>query len=363
MAILYIGPKLNPDFQTDYFISPILAPARLLAEFPPVYMICGEKDPFVDDTVIFAGKIREAKRARKAEAKRQQIQRMGRVKEGLRMSAARKAGEEKEDPILHEDDEDWVQMRIIEGWGHGFMQMLSLIGSVESVLHDMADWIDEAFAHAATKRKEQESQVPQLTRTFSGPFNLVKPATYKATEESKKLGSADLGLPVAESEEDSESEDMLSFSTKRRKSSSMGSTSARLTPPRLSLPRNSSAPRFNLSSELLTPTDSDLSRSVHEVFGASKPLPYRAGKSSFPLFGAPKSEGPRLAPPKVGSGTHSAGETTRTNAGSRNGGLTEAELMRRRRAEAVYGMATESVSVADDHSAEYYETHDTGFRW
>jgi hypothetical protein len=113
----------------------------------------------------------------------------------------------------------------------------------------------------------------------------------------------------------------------------------------------------------LTPTDSDLSKSVHEAFGASKPLPYRAGKSSFPLFGAPKSEGPRLAPPKVGSGTHSASETTRTNAGSRNGGLTEAELMRRRRAEAVYGMATESVSVADDHSAEYYETHDTGFRW
>src|SRR6478752_7124024 len=133
MAILYIGPKLNPDFQTDYYISPILAPARLLAQFPPVYMICGEKDPFVDDTVIFAGKIREAKRARKAEVKRQHMQRIGRVKEGLRMSTANTAAEEQDDPILHEDDEDWVQMRIIEGWGHGFMQMLSLIGSVESV--------------------------------------------------------------------------------------------------------------------------------------------------------------------------------------------------------------------------------------
>lgn len=55
MAILYVGPKQNPDFQTDYYISPILAPEGLLAQFPPVLMICGEKDPFVDDTVIWAG--------------------------------------------------------------------------------------------------------------------------------------------------------------------------------------------------------------------------------------------------------------------------------------------------------------------
>jgi acetyl esterase/lipase len=40
----------NPDFKTDYRISPILAPSSLLAEFPPLLMTCGEKDPFVDDT-------------------------------------------------------------------------------------------------------------------------------------------------------------------------------------------------------------------------------------------------------------------------------------------------------------------------
>lgn len=356
MAILYIGPKLNPDFQTDYYISPILAPARLLAHFPPIYMICGEKDPFVDDTVIFAGKIREAKRARKAEIKRAQVQRMSRVREGLRMSSAKT--DEPEDPILGEDDEDWVQMRIIEGWGHGFMQMLSLIGSVESVLYDMADWIDEAFAHASTKRKEHESRNPQLSRTFSGPFNLVKSATYKATKESKKLGSADLGLPVADVEDDSEGDDILSFSTKRTKSSSNGSTSARLTPPRLELRRNSSAPRFNHSHETLTVSDGDLSRSVHDAFQSSKLLPYRTGKAQFALFGQSKAEGPRLAPSKDGNGV----EAARNGAGSRNGGLTEAELMRRRRAEAVYGMAAEC--IGDEHNAEYTEPPENGgFRW
>lgn len=366
MAILYIGPKLNPDFQTDYYISPILAPARLLAHFPPVYMTCGEKDPFVDDTVIFAGKIREAKRARKADAKRAQVQRMSRIREGLRMSSARK--DEAEDPILDEQEEDWVQMRIIEGWGHGFMQMLSLIGSVESVLYDMADWIDETFAQAASKRQEQESTVPQLTRTFSGPFNLVKPATYKPTRQNKRLGSADLGLPVAESDDgdDDSGDDVLSFSAKNRKSSSGGSTSNRLTPPRLDLPRNSSAPRFNLSSELLTPTDQDLRASVRQVFESAAPLPYRTGKSAFAMFGARKAEGPRLAPPKdkekgkdrVGS---PGSNDSRKQASRAGGGLTEAELMRRRREDAVYGMAAESVQ--DDVAAEYTEPHDTGFRW
>jgi len=68
MAILYIGPHRNPDFATDYYISPILTPTDLLAQFPPLLMQCGEKDPFVDDTVIFAGRVREAKRARKIES-------------------------------------------------------------------------------------------------------------------------------------------------------------------------------------------------------------------------------------------------------------------------------------------------------
>ncbi len=33
MAILYIGPKRNPDLDHDYYLSPVVAPAHLLAEF------------------------------------------------------------------------------------------------------------------------------------------------------------------------------------------------------------------------------------------------------------------------------------------------------------------------------------------
>lgn len=102
MAILYIGPTQNPDFHSDYYISPILAPSALLAQFPPALLICGEKDPFVDDTVIIAGRIREARE---------------------------QAGLEKES-----EGSEWVRMAIMEGWGHGYLQMVALMPEIKSVL-------------------------------------------------------------------------------------------------------------------------------------------------------------------------------------------------------------------------------------
>ena len=48
MAILYIGPRKQPDFDNDYLLSPILAPPHLLAQFPPTIIICGEKDPLCE---------------------------------------------------------------------------------------------------------------------------------------------------------------------------------------------------------------------------------------------------------------------------------------------------------------------------
>ena len=52
---------------TDYHISPILAPICLLAQLTPLLMQCSEKDLFVDNTVIFTSRIREAKCVRKVE--------------------------------------------------------------------------------------------------------------------------------------------------------------------------------------------------------------------------------------------------------------------------------------------------------
>lgn len=356
MAILYIGPKENPDFETDYYISPILAPEKLLARFPRVFFISGEKDPFVDDTVILAGKIRQAKRVRREEVRRKVAAKVGKVKPGLRMSQPSSGLDKEEEALLNEDDDDWVQMRIIEGWGHGFMQMVTIMAEAEPVLLDVADWIDEAFAQHATNEFEDIGPSQAVPRSFS----LVKASTYKSSAPDKTLGSADMGVPVSDGpmiafDTDDEGDDILSFSTRKIKAASSASNSSQGEPSRL-LPRVSSAPRFNVSSELLTPTEADLVASVQEAFHTRGQLPYRAPKATFAFFGNQKrTETPTLAVPQhLGHRTASPAGSDRT----RPSGLSEAELLRRRRVEAVYGMGEMDGSSKPDDEPE-----DTGFRW
>ena len=141
MAILYIGPHRNPDFTTDYHISPILAPSHLLAQFPPLLMQCGEKDPFVDDTVIFAGRVREAKRTRKVELDLALSGKSARFGESLRMSCvdgqsdSKRSAEMKRerDKLASEVESDWVQMVLFSEWSHGYLQMPTLMTEARAV--------------------------------------------------------------------------------------------------------------------------------------------------------------------------------------------------------------------------------------
>ncbi|KAL9934276.1 hypothetical protein V8E36_006732 [Tilletia maclaganii] len=145
MAILYIGPKYQPDFEHDYYLSPIVAPSALLAEFPPCLFVCGEKDPICDDTVVMAGKIREAKAAKKRDLERKRAGPSARFGEGLRMSSAKSVPSPTRDPIEDESPEDWVQMRIIEGWSHGFLQMSALMPEAKEVIKFLGVWMWETF--------------------------------------------------------------------------------------------------------------------------------------------------------------------------------------------------------------------------
>ncbi|KAF5370750.1 hypothetical protein D9758_001917 [Tetrapyrgos nigripes] len=163
MAILYIGPHRNPDFATDYHLSPILTPSHLLAQFPPLLMQCGEKDPFVDDTVIFAGRVREAKRARKVELDLLLSGKSARFGETLRMSVADPTSldmallQMERDKLAHQTEEDWVQMELFAEWSHGYLQMPTLMTESIAVIEDLADWIDYAFAKYGGKFTEEPS--------------------------------------------------------------------------------------------------------------------------------------------------------------------------------------------------------------
>ncbi|TPX52156.1 hypothetical protein SeMB42_g01623 [Synchytrium endobioticum] len=71
MGLLYLGTSPSPpNFQEDYYLSPVVAPDDLLARFPQCYLLCGEKDPFVDDTVVFASRLRDSKTRAQRELRR-----------------------------------------------------------------------------------------------------------------------------------------------------------------------------------------------------------------------------------------------------------------------------------------------------
>lgn len=51
MALMYLASSpIKPDLAKDFYLSPLLAPDHLLAQFPKTYLLCGEKDPLSDDT-------------------------------------------------------------------------------------------------------------------------------------------------------------------------------------------------------------------------------------------------------------------------------------------------------------------------
>ena len=123
MIVLYIGPHNRPDFATDFLLSPLLAPEALLARFPKTYLLTGERDPLVDDTVIFAGRIRQAKLARFVERK--------------------ELGLEKERAFFKEDDH--VEVSLIPGISHGFLQFVSIFPEGWRHIFRCARWMKECF--------------------------------------------------------------------------------------------------------------------------------------------------------------------------------------------------------------------------
>lgn len=126
MIILYIGPHNKPDFSIDFLLSPIMAPESLLRKFPKTYFLTGERDPLVDDTVIFAGRIRQAK-TRWAKERRDM---------GL---------------LTHNKNERGIvdtipEVRLIPGSSHGFLLMAGVFPQAKREIVRCARWLEDTLS-------------------------------------------------------------------------------------------------------------------------------------------------------------------------------------------------------------------------
>lgn len=147
MIILYIGPYNRPDFSTDFLLSPLLAPEALLARFPKTYFLTGERDPLVDDTVIFAGRIRQAKLHSFRE--RQEL--------GLE-----KSGKEF-------DEKAHVEVCLIPGISHGFLNIVSVFPEGWKQVFRCARWIQDIIlaADAVDRTKASTATLTARRRGMS----------------------------------------------------------------------------------------------------------------------------------------------------------------------------------------------------
>ncbi|UKZ56131.1 hypothetical protein TrVGV298_009959 [Trichoderma virens] len=163
MIILYIGAHNRPDFTQDYFLSPVLAPEELLENFPKTYFMTGERDPLVDDTVIFAGRLRRAKEA----AARRQLSRLSVVDENWTF-----------------DDKEVTEVLLIPGTSHGFMQFPGVYPPAWKHFDRSAAWFDQLFIDAETQRAEQARRAaPAKTHITNGDFRRQSVAESSGDED------------------------------------------------------------------------------------------------------------------------------------------------------------------------------------
>jgi acetyl esterase/lipase len=184
MAILYIGPKNKPDFVTDYLLSPLLATSDLLVQFPKTYLMCGEKDPLVDDTILLAGRIRLAKRAARNRRR------------GMQMSSS------------EEGDRDWVEMMLIRGVSHGFLQMTAFLHEGRVAVDKIGTWLEEIFSPPeSTSRPNGEGErkvVFTMDDTSESSEDDSRPLELGSSRQSPQLsdvGSPKRGSPSKEKED------------------------------------------------------------------------------------------------------------------------------------------------------------------
>jgi acetyl esterase/lipase len=141
MIILYIGPHNRPDFSQDYLLSPILAPDLLLAHFPKTYFLTGERDPLVDDTVLFAARLRRVGAAFLASGG----QRVDFVDEDVECDGFQ--------------EKDAAEVVLLPGTSHGFLQFPSIYPPAWRLIDRAGRWAEELFAEKDDRERRMKKAV------------------------------------------------------------------------------------------------------------------------------------------------------------------------------------------------------------
>eukprot|EP00835_Amoeboradix_gromovi_P000008 NODE_1_length_95616_cov_0.657642.p8 type:complete len:545 gc:universal NODE_1_length_95616_cov_0.657642:93183-91549(-) len=63
LVLLYLkNSPMDPQINTNFVLSPLLAPDVVLAKFPKVSILVGDRDPLLDDSILMCAKLRRAQK-------------------------------------------------------------------------------------------------------------------------------------------------------------------------------------------------------------------------------------------------------------------------------------------------------------
>ena len=294
--------------------------------------------------------------------------------ESLRMSASATTTR---DPLLDEVEEDWVQMKIIEGWSHGYLQMMALLPAAVKAIDLHADWIVASF-------EKHDVKFP--------PLRMPTPPTATLTSATPPLPSPSVALaasvtPDRTSEIEREDEEMLSFTPRKRNgtlsrsaspcpvtsaaasprrptslSSSDEATSSSIphtpenhhSPPSLSFIEPESLSSVDHLQPLAIPPQPKYIMTPHhhalrEELSNSLLLPGTASKANRSVS-APSTSPPHPIDNVNAPGAAAkSGRSNSLETASANAFVDAKEMLRRRRADAVYGISgANSAAVSDE---------------
>jgi acetyl esterase/lipase len=180
MVILYVGPHNKPNFATDFLLCPLLAPESILARFPKTYFLTGERDPLVDDTVIFAGRIRQAHATRVQERQDLGLEHSGREFR----------------------EEDYVEVKLIPGISHGFLQFVGVFPQGWKYIFRIGEWIQDIFEQSDDRGARRNRQEQALTpvaeikrhhrrmRTGDSSADEDRPLEMSVLKKDQRMGGA-----------------------------------------------------------------------------------------------------------------------------------------------------------------------------
>ncbi|CDO53386.1 Conserved hypothetical protein. Putative lipase [Geotrichum candidum] len=143
MVLLYTGTdRGSTDFKNEPLMSPLWADETLLAEFPKTYITCGDIDPLVDDSVMFASRLRNARRKH--------------VETDRDLATT-----------------DIVEIKLLTAISHGFLQFEDVWPQARAIYQDIGEWFLRSFADADALTK-----LTKNTRVLPAPEEFADVKLY-----------------------------------------------------------------------------------------------------------------------------------------------------------------------------------------